>query len=99
MLNKCPSKCEECKSSDWEDLPSAWKCKKCGKNHGKTLTRIISKTMPASQKWFSKGDADVIENVRPDGKTSKVIDRKRKKSYTKVLKDDWTTEVIQERDL
>ena len=108
MLNKCPKKCEKCGSKEFKDLPSCWKCKDCGKNYGKTIARIISKTMPIplgstkeeiERMWFTKKEADRIENVRPDLKTAKIIDRKKKKSYTELLEEDGTSKIIQERDL
>ncbi len=98
MINKCPSECEICNCSEFYDFPSSWKCKNCGKNHGKTRIRIISKTMPLWMDWFTKEDADVIENVRQDLKTAKIIDRKNKKSYTEILEDDGTSKIIQERN-
>lgn len=99
MLNKCPSKCEKCGFKEFQDLSSCWKCKNCGNNQGKTRMRIISKVMPYGQDWFTKKEADRIENVRPDLKTAKIIDRKNKKSYTEILEDDGSSRIIQERDL
>jgi len=99
MINKCPVECVDCKYGEFYDLPSSWKCKNCGKNHGKIRILNISGIVPEGKDWITKKTADVVEYVRPDLKTAKIIDRKRKKSYTERLEDDGTSKIIQERDL
>jgi len=100
-LSQKPTKCEKCKHEEFQELFSCWKCKSCGKNHGKTKVRIISKAWDPRdpEEWFTKEEADKIENMRSDGRTTKVIDRRNKKTYTEIENNDGTSEIVQERDL
>ena len=95
-LNKCPKKCENCKCEEFKDLSTCWKCKKCGKNHGKTRIRILHGTLPPGKKLTTK-NAEVIVNTRSDNKTSKVIDRNRKMNYTVIENEKGVWDIINYR--
>lgn len=90
--------CNKCKSKEFLELSTGWKCNKCGKIQGKWAIRSIAGFVPEEKNKITQKDAEIIRKVRPCLKTRKIINKRKKISFTENKKgDDWIK--FQERKL
>ncbi len=99
MISKKPSKCNKCGKEEFTESKTAYKCKNCGKNYGKSIVKIYTGWLGEGEEWLNKKKAGIISSIRPGYKIIKTIDKSSKRSFTTQIAENGKRGIIQERSL
>ena len=99
MISKKPNKCQKCGKEEFVEYQTAYKCKNCGKNHGKSIAKIYTGWLEDNEEQLNRNKASIISSIRPGLKEVKTIDKGTKRSFTTKIKENEKREIIQERSL
>ena len=97
MISKIPEKCQACGKTEFIEFKTGYKCKNCGKNHGKSIAKIYTGWLEGNEEWLNKKRAKIVSSIRPGFKNVKTIDRGSRRSFTTKIKENGKREIIQER--
>ena len=95
MINKKPEKCQRCGETEFIESETSYKCKSCGKNHGKNAFKTWTVFESNGGDKFNeegrirKKKADIISSTRKDLKHVKDFARN-----PTLLRGGWIAVVI-----
>ncbi|MEK6893118.1 MAG: hypothetical protein AABX07_02850 [Nanoarchaeota archaeon] len=97
MINQKPKKCQKCGEKEFIEFETRYKCKNCGKNHGKSIAKIYTGWLEEDEEWLNKNKSNIISSIRHGFKIVKTIDKSSKRSFTTQIEENKNRNIIQER--
>lgn len=97
MISKKPNKCQKCREGEFTEFETGYKCRNCGKNHGKSVAKIYTGWLDDNEEELNKNKASVVSSIRPNFKFVKTVNKGSKRSFTTEIKKDNKRKTIQER--
>ena len=91
--------CNICKSKNFKELSTGWKCSQCGKIQGKSAIKSITGWVKEGKDKITQKDAIIIRKTRPNLKIRKIINRNKKTSSTEEKDENGEWVEIQRRNI